>query len=100
MKLEIQTPEIPLVFKLKTDIPNGVTVDVPPIGMTRDILSDAIAIAIVTFPINVSAQILAIWLYEKFKDGKSKTVTINKREIEISPDGFIRIIEETIKSEG
>ena len=47
---------------------------------------------------NIELGLLAAWLYDKVKDKKVKTITINRRVVtQITQDGILQVLEEEIK---
>jgi hypothetical protein len=94
--IEIETPDLPVAFNMKVDAPEGVTVFVPPIMMKRSDGAEGIATIILTLTGSVVTSAIGSWLYDKLKAGRSRTVKINRREIEIENGEITRIIEECI----
>lgn len=99
VKLTLETRDVPVAFRLKNDLPPGVSVKLLPVIAHRGIDSDTIAIALLALANNVSINLFSSWLYDKLKGGRSKTVIINKREIEIEEGNIKRIIEESVRIE-
>lgn len=95
--IEIETLDLPIAFKMKDDPPKGVSVVVPPIVRMRESYGgeDLIRITL-TVAKDVGVGIVSAWLYDKFKSGRSPTIRINRREIEVENDKIARIIDECI----
>lgn len=47
----------------------------------------------------ITLNLFSSWLYDKIKKSKIQRLKINRREIEITPDGILKAIEETIEIE-
>jgi len=102
MEIRIETTFVPLVFALKSDKPEGVSVFVPPVEMHRSIDAQDVALAIITtIGFGVPTSVLANWLYEKLK-GSAKshtTITINRKQVYLDLGEITRVIEEQVKIE-
>jgi hypothetical protein len=97
MEIKIETLFVPLVFELKKQPPEGISVYVPPVEMKRTIDSQDIALAIITtISLGIPASVLANWIYDKIK-GKAENYTkiiINKKEVRYNKGEIQKIIEE------
>ncbi len=51
----------------------------------------------ITLGTGVTTSLLATWLYNKFK-GRVSEVRFNRKVVEITPDGFKKVIEESLKT--
>ena len=98
MKLEITTPEVPAVFRLKDSPPTGVTVTVPPVKMERGVGFEPVALAILDISKEVLVGVLSAWLYDMFKGLKSTHLTINQYQVKIELTEITQVIQR-IKSE-
>lgn len=54
---------------------------------------------IVSFGASVAASVLGCWLYEKLTSKPTRKITIDRVQIEITPEALARIITERIGSE-
>ena len=45
---------------------------------------------------NIANNLLSAWLYDKLKKSNVRTIRINRRIVELTPDGIQRAIEESI----
>jgi len=66
---------------------------------TREAGSSMLVTILVSVGTGVPSSLLASWLYDKLKNGRSNKITINRREIEITEGEITRIVEESIKIE-
>ncbi len=95
INIEIKTKQFPAVHMLKHDAPDWADVNVPPVREQRDGMSEAWAIALVLIASSIPAAVIAGWLLDKFKDNKTTTITINRKQVDLDKGEIIRIIEET-----
>lgn len=54
---------------------------------------------VVGFGSSVAASVLAAWLYEKLRSRPTHVITIDREEVQITPDGITKIITERIQSQ-
>jgi len=93
MQFVIQVKELSLVNELKTDVPPGVSIHAEMKPTTRSFGFDAAIPIFVNFIADVGIGILSAWLYDKLKKGKSKTVIVDRQEIEITPEAIATFIQ-------
>lgn len=95
MNIVITTNHPFVALQLKTDVPKGVFVRVPPIAMKRDMsIMDALQIVVeVTRDINIA--LFTTWLIEKTnKDKNNATIEANNEKFSINEETIRRIIKE------
>lgn len=96
MKIELRTSYIPLLVRLdNSDKPEGVSVLVPPIEMTRTVGDNPIALAVISLAASVPVGVFVNWLWDKIKDKPAK-ITINRREVTFSKGEIRKVVEESI----
>jgi len=83
-------------FLLNNDIPSGVSFIMPEIIMTKSFDTDTAVTIIVSLATGVPSSLVAAWLYDKLKQGRSSLISINRREIHFSNGKVSEIIEEAI----
>jgi hypothetical protein len=88
---------------MKRDVPGGATIELLPIPVQKrsDLAFDAAPILtiVVTSVGTVGLNLFSSWLYETLSRSKTRYLKINRRKVEITPDGIYRAIEETIEVE-
>ncbi|HLI76243.1 MAG TPA: hypothetical protein VKV02_04795 [Acidobacteriaceae bacterium] len=79
-------------------VPGGATIQLRPMGMEKRSFPGAAMLftAAVTGLTSVGLNLFSSWLYDKLKNRGVCEVTINRRVVEVTPDGIRRAIEETI----
>ena len=95
IEIKIETSNVMLINTIKQDAPDGVSIQTPPIIERRDLGTMPAVVIIVTFVANVSAGLVAAWLYDRIKD-KSTKITINRKEVIIDKGEIRKVIEENI----
>ncbi|NQT25990.1 hypothetical protein HQ585_11585 [candidate division KSB1 bacterium] len=96
IQLEISFSDNKDGLYLKTDLPEGISIDSPPIYIKKVYGFSEPINMIVYFALGVSAKVAASWLYDKLKDCRSDKITIDRKEIILSEGEITRIIEEKI----
>lgn len=82
---------------LDHETPNGISPKIPPITIKKNFGAEDIAISIViSFAAGIPASIVAAWLYDKLKHGRSRQISINHREIYLDKGQITKIIEDSI----
>ncbi len=84
------------------DVPGGAVIQLGEMPMQkRHITQDAAPLVViaVSFGTSVASKLLADWLSGKMKKSKIQRLRINRKEVEITPDGILKAIEETIEIE-
>jgi hypothetical protein len=99
MQFIIQVKEPALVQHLEQDTPPGVSVHAEPKPTTRSFGFETTIPILVQFGTGVGIGILSNWLYDKLKKGNSKTVIIDRQEIEITPEAITKLVSEKITIE-
>lgn len=100
MEIRVETKHFPLLFMLKNDAPEGVTVNVRPVIASRSLDSQELAVAVVSVAAGVPVSLLANWLFEKLKKGKEHTkIRIRRKEIRCEKGEIVRILEEEMEIE-
>jgi hypothetical protein len=54
---------------------------------------------IVSFGVSVGSKLFADWLSGKMRESKFQRLRFNRKKVEITPDGILRAVEETIEIE-
>lgn len=100
MKIELYLSDNRDAANFHTDIPEGVSVDIPPssIGKTLDSI-DPITIILTIPSIFSFADLIGKWINTKLENHYSSYISINRTEIEINEGEITRIIKEAIKIE-
>lgn len=99
MKVTVKTPFVPLVFDLRRDAPEGVAVEVPPVGLSRDLGAQDIALAIITLAASVPVNIFSSWLERKLSGRKPVQISVNGKEVSGDVREVLRVIEEEMRLE-
>lgn len=86
------------------NIPEGVTIRVPPVRLTRDAFLNSVPWVEITVVIGAAANLVTVadFLWRKFGEGKKpvEKVTINRRdEISWDKEKLTRVIQEQIETE-
>ena len=84
-------------FIFKSQAPNGVTINIPEVLLTKSFDADTAITITVAIAEGVAGSLIAAWLYDKFKECRSNQITINRREIHMNNGEVSKIIEESIK---
>ena len=90
---------LPVVHTLNSSVPvpHGISVSIQPTETQRSFGTDyPTAAAIIEFGANVSASMVAAWLYEHLQKHKARKIRINRKEITVSEGEIKKIIEESI----
>ena len=113
MFLEIEVPLdcVPSIFETN-EITEGMCKDVPGIGLLRllpmlqEERAEGLAYDSMPFPTlivslgaSVAVNVFSSWLYDKLKGSAARRIRINRRRAEITPDGILKAVEETIELE-
>jgi len=97
MNIEVTLSNKKDVFLLNHDTPSGVSFNLPVISSNKDMSAADIAVTIViNIATGVPASLVAAWLYDKLKQGRSDQISINRRVINLSDGKVTQIIEESI----
>ena len=83
---------------LEKDKPDGVNIHILPSLLHRDFGQDTTTF-IIAFATGIAGNLIATWLFEKFKEQPPKKVTIRKQEITWDKGELTRVIEEEVKIE-
>ena len=94
MKLEIETNYVPLTYIIKQDVPEGISITIPPFIERRCIDRRAVIKIIIEFTTSISASVVSAWLYDKLKNSPTTKMIYNRKEITIEPSNIIKVIEE------
>jgi len=67
----------------------------------RDLLQDAgpLVHIVVSHGSDIPVGLFVTWLSSKLMKSRVRKIKINRRKVEISPDGILKAIEETIEIE-
>lgn len=82
--------------------PGGATIELRAMPMQKRHLpqeAEPLFRMAVSFGRDVAVGVFASWLYDKLKRAKTRHVRINRRTVEITPDGLYRALEQTIEIE-
>ncbi len=84
---------------LEEDKPDGVEFRILPVRMQRDFDFTPVATIIVSFATGIAGNLIASWIFEKFKKHPPKKITICNRETVWDEGELTRVIEEELKIE-
>ena len=84
---------------LERDKPDGVEIRILTRLLHRDFGQDTMSFAVV-FSTGVLGNLVANWLWEKFKQQPPKKITIRQREIMWDKGELVRAIEQELQIEG
>lgn len=96
MNTEITLSNNKDAFLLTKDIPAGVSFAMPEIIITKGFGADTAVTIAISIASGIPSSLVASWLYDKLKQGRSGKITINRREIHFEDGEITRIIEEAI----
>jgi hypothetical protein len=97
MKIHFYSPDLPVVFSMRDNPPDGISVVVPPARESFDAdLSQKLFEFVIQFGSGVSATLVAEWVIKKYSKSKSKTITIDRKEVLLDKGEIVKIIEERI----
>ena len=82
---------------LEQDKPDGVTIRILPGLLHRDFGHEDTATFIVGFATGIAGNLIASWLFEKFKKHPPKKITIRQREITWDEGELARAIEKEVE---
>jgi hypothetical protein len=88
--------------RMTKEAPGEATIQLQPMQMRkRHYGADAapLLVGAVTIGSSVALNVFSSWLYDKLKASKNRHVKINRRTVEVSPEGILKAIEETIEIE-
>jgi hypothetical protein len=102
MEITLKVPWSPkmVMADFRADLPEGVTIHVPPVRRYRDVFLNSVPWVEVTVTITTVAGSLAsvaTFLWTKFGEGKKpveKVVVNRRREVKWTKDEFTSVIEE------
>lgn len=108
-QIEIQVPDSALFALFESDsIREGMTHSIPggvlrlgPMPMQKRTHEFTLALVpvIVTISTTVSLNLLSNYIYSKLTSRKITRIKINRKEVEVTPEGILKTIEETIEIE-
>jgi hypothetical protein len=84
------------------EVPGGAVIQLGGMPMQkRHLTQDAAPLVTIAVSLasGVALNLFSSWLYDKLKDSKIRRLKINRRDVEISANGILRAIEETIEIE-
>ena len=96
MEIEVILSNNKDAFLLSNDIPSGVSFVMPVIFMTKSFGTETAVAIVISFAAGVPSSLVAAWLYDKLKQGRSSQISIDRREIHFSDGKVTKIIEEAI----
>ncbi|MFZ1220074.1 MAG: hypothetical protein WAO00_12335 [Chthoniobacterales bacterium] len=92
--LQVQVVFSPQIYSVFDDKPTGVDGRILPVEMRRDFDYTPIAIIVMELSRDVSVNLFANWLFQKFPQKVRKTITIRRREMVWNKGEIVKILEE------
>jgi hypothetical protein len=97
MELKLSFSDSRDAFMFKDASLEGTSVYVPQLTITKGLgFTEPVDITI-TVASSVSIGLLTNWLYDKFKNSRSRKISINRKEIHIDKGEITKTIKESIK---
>ena len=99
MQIELYLSNARDAYFFKNDIPEGVSVNVPPITVRKGFGEEIAITVLITISTGIPITIIGNWLYDKIKNCSSNKITIDRQEITFDKGQITKIITEKIKKE-
>jgi hypothetical protein len=111
--VEIEVPITCASNVLETNtITGGMCKEIPGIGMLRlypmpheerrgDLAYDSMPFLTIAVSLgeSVAVSVFSSWLYDKLKDSHVRHIRINRRTVEVTPDGILKSVKESVEIE-
>ena len=97
MKIEINFSDYKDALIFKHDIPEGISINWPPLTIRQEFGNIQPITIIISFSIAVSSKVLGNWIYDKIKNHGSNKITIDRKKIILDKGEITRIIQEKIE---